>query len=76
MKVSPQESLQDWKRRLLGHCGLDIAREPSFGLALGFSVLDESRSVTSNDVCAGDEVTLFERSSAVAELEAEVANLN
>ncbi len=54
--------LGDWKQRLLAHCGLNVSAEANFGLALGFSALDEGRSALSNDVNAGDVVTLFEGS--------------
>ena len=62
VRGSSAAPLGDWKQRILAHCGLSVSTEANFGLALGFSALDEARSALSNDVNAGDVVTLFERS--------------
>ena len=76
----PGEPLRMWKARLLAHCGIDPAREHEFGLALGFSPLDDDLAASSCDLQTGDRLTLYERQGsasavAVARREAEVAGL-
>ena len=56
MRGLSSELLEDWKRRVLLHCGVPLEKEADFSLALGYVRLDEQRTAMANDVCSGDTV--------------------